>query len=44
MFAWAGRSFAMGHAPQMVQRAATDVLQSTAESGGGIAEAVARFV
>jgi len=38
----AGRSFAMGQAPDDVKNAATDVLESTIESGGGIAEAIDR--
>jgi len=40
MFAVAGRSFAMGHAPAEVKQAASDVLVETAERGGGIASAV----
>jgi Cof subfamily protein (haloacid dehalogenase superfamily) len=36
----AGRAFAMGHAPDEVKRAATDVLEETAEQGGGIARIV----
>lgn len=40
MFGVAGRSFAMGHAPDEVKRAATDVLPETAEQGGGIARIV----
>jgi Cof subfamily protein (haloacid dehalogenase superfamily) len=43
MFAWAGRSFAMGQAPHVVRAAATDVLSATAETGGGVAEALARW-
>lgn len=39
MFEKAGRSFAMGQAPDAVKRAATDILESTARAGGGIAEA-----
>jgi hydroxymethylpyrimidine pyrophosphatase-like HAD family hydrolase len=39
-----GRSFAMGHAPGVVRRTATDVLRATADSGGGIAEAIARWL
>jgi len=41
MFHYAGRSFAMGHAPPMVRDAATDVLRATAARGGGVAEAIA---
>jgi hypothetical protein len=42
MFAWAGRSFAMGQAPLSVQEAATDRLAATSAEGGGVAEAIAR--
>jgi hypothetical protein len=42
MFAWAGRSFAMGQAPLSVQEAATDRLVATSAEGGGVAEAIAR--
>ncbi len=38
----AGRSFAMGHAPESVKRAATDQLEATGKSGGGVAEAIRR--
>jgi Cof subfamily protein (haloacid dehalogenase superfamily) len=38
----AGRSFAMGQAPDDVKRAATDVCTKTIETGGGIAEAIER--
>jgi hydroxymethylpyrimidine pyrophosphatase-like HAD family hydrolase len=44
MFAWAGRSFAMGHAPEAVRAAATDLLTATAETGGGVAEAIGRWL
>jgi Cof subfamily protein (haloacid dehalogenase superfamily) len=44
MFAWAGRSFAMGHAPEMVRAAATDVLSATAKTRGGVAEALGRWL
>jgi Cof subfamily protein (haloacid dehalogenase superfamily) len=44
MLAWAGRSFAMGHAPEIVRAAATDTLASTAATGGGVAEAVDRWL
>ena len=43
MFAVAGRSFAMGQAPEGVKRAATDELVATHESGGGILEAARRL-
>ncbi|MBA3452146.1 MAG: HAD hydrolase family protein [Deltaproteobacteria bacterium] len=42
MFEVAGRSFAMGGAPDAVRGAATDVLVRTAGAGGGIAEAIRR--
>jgi len=42
MFEVAGRSFAMGSAPDHVRAKATDALSSTALAGGGIAEAVRR--
>lgn len=38
----AGRTFAMGQAPDVVKAAATDVLKSDAFTGGGIAEAAVR--
>jgi Cof subfamily protein (haloacid dehalogenase superfamily) len=41
MFKRAGRSFAMGQAPDVVKTAATDLLRSTSATGGGIAEALA---
>lgn len=44
MLAWAGASFAMGHAPPEVRREATCVLRATAETGGGVAEAVERWL
>ena len=40
MFEVAGRSFAMGTAPDEVRAKATDVLSATAFDGGGIAEAI----
>ncbi|HWL89184.1 MAG TPA: HAD hydrolase family protein, partial [Polyangiaceae bacterium] len=40
MFAKAGRSFAMGQAPDEVKNAASDVLEETSEEGGGIARVV----
>lgn len=42
MMACAGRSFAMGQAPAEVKAAATDVLESTIDAGGAIAEAIKR--
>jgi hydroxymethylpyrimidine pyrophosphatase-like HAD family hydrolase len=42
MLEWAGRSFAMGHAPPEVQRAAKGVVEATVDTGGGVAEALAR--
>lgn len=38
MFADAGRSFAMGQAPQSVRSAATDVCEANSSTGGAIAE------
>jgi Cof subfamily protein (haloacid dehalogenase superfamily) len=40
MFEAAGRSFAMGQAPQELKECATDELQADGDVGGGIAEAV----
>jgi hydroxymethylpyrimidine pyrophosphatase-like HAD family hydrolase len=42
MFDVAGRSFAMGQAPDEVKSRATDVLIETAETGGGVASAIER--
>ncbi len=42
MFAVAGRSFAMGHAPEEVKAKATDHLQTEGGQGGGVAEAIER--
>jgi len=44
MFRFAGRSFAMGQAPEMVRAAATDVVRATAETGGGVAEAISMLL
>ena len=44
MFAWAGRSFAMPHAPGVVKAAATDRLEASGEHGEGVAEALARWL
>jgi hydroxymethylpyrimidine pyrophosphatase-like HAD family hydrolase len=41
MFEVAGRSFAMGQAPDEVKSKATDVLAETTAQGGGVARAVA---
>jgi hydroxymethylpyrimidine pyrophosphatase-like HAD family hydrolase len=41
MFDVAGRSFAMGQAPDEVKARATDVLVETTEQGGGVARAIA---
>ena len=40
MLSVAGRSFAMGHAPDEVKKVATDVLEETSEHGGGIARVI----
>jgi hydroxymethylpyrimidine pyrophosphatase-like HAD family hydrolase len=40
MFAVAGRSYAMGQAPEEVKRAASAVLVETSEHGGGIARVI----
>ena len=40
MLTWAGRSFAMAHAPEGVRAAATDTLQQRT----GVAEAVERWL
>jgi hydroxymethylpyrimidine pyrophosphatase-like HAD family hydrolase len=42
MFTVAGRAFAMGHAPDEVKQAATDVLEEASEAGGGVARVVER--
>lgn len=44
MLEWAGRSFAMGQAPEAVRRAASDTLEASAFTGGGVAEAIARWL
>jgi Cof subfamily protein (haloacid dehalogenase superfamily) len=44
MFKYAGRSFAMGQAPEVVRQAATDVVRSTSATGGGVAEAIAALL
>jgi hydroxymethylpyrimidine pyrophosphatase-like HAD family hydrolase len=43
MLSWAGQSFAMGQAPAEVKRAAKQSLQATAETGGAVAEVLARL-
>jgi Cof subfamily protein (haloacid dehalogenase superfamily) len=42
MFEMAGRSFAMGQAPDEVKAKATDILLETFEEGGGVARAIAQ--
>lgn len=42
MFERAGRSFAMGQAPDSIKNAATDQLEASVHSGGGILEAARR--
>jgi hypothetical protein len=42
MFSVAGRSFAMGQAPREVKARATDVLDETSKTGGGVARAIER--
>lgn len=44
LFASVGRSFAMGQAPGGVKDAATDQLTATDETGGGVAEAIAKLL
>ncbi len=44
MFAWAGRSFAMGQSVEAVRASATDTLRATCDEGGGVAEAIARWL
>lgn len=44
MLAWAGRSFAMASAPEAVRAAATETLATTSGAGGGVAEAVERWL
>lgn len=40
MFRMAGRSFVMGQAPEEVKRVASDRLEATSATGGGVAEAL----
>lgn len=42
MLAWAAHSFAMGQSPAEVRAAASCTLAASAETGGGVAEAIAR--
>lgn len=44
MLQWAGHSFAMGGAPESVCAAATEVLDARAGHGGGVAEALSRWL
>ena len=41
---WSGRSFCMGQSPPDVRRFATDTLRATSATGGGVAEAVERWL
>lgn len=44
MFAYAGRSFAMGQSIDDVKKHATDALVATCDDGGGVAEALERWL
>jgi hydroxymethylpyrimidine pyrophosphatase-like HAD family hydrolase len=44
MFQWAGRSFVMGQSLEDVKRHATDRLEATSDEGGGVAEAIERWL
>jgi hydroxymethylpyrimidine pyrophosphatase-like HAD family hydrolase len=44
MLSWAGRGFAMADAPDSVRRAARDTVQARRGEGGGVAEAIARWL
>jgi Cof subfamily protein (haloacid dehalogenase superfamily) len=44
MFGYAGRSFAMGQSVPEVRAHATDALHATSETGGGVAEAIERWL
>ncbi len=44
MFAWAGRSFVMGQSLDDVKQHATDRLVATSDTGGGVAEAIERWL
>ena len=44
MLRWAGRSFAMGQAPDAVRASAKEILAATSSTGGGVAEALARWL
>lgn len=44
MFEWAGRAFVMNGAPDGVRDAATDRLTTEAGTGGGVAEAIERWL
>jgi Cof subfamily protein (haloacid dehalogenase superfamily) len=44
MLSWAGRSFAMGQAPESVRASAKETLAATSATGGGVAEAIARWL
>lgn len=44
MLSWAGRGFAMADAPDDVRRAAREAVQARRGEGGGVAEAIARWL
>ena len=44
MLVWAGRSFAMQGSPAVVCRAATETLAVPTGAGGGVAEAIERWL
>ncbi|MDP3276050.1 MAG: HAD family hydrolase [Deltaproteobacteria bacterium] len=44
MFKFAGRSFVMGQSLELVRASATDLLEAPAGSGGGVAEAITRWL
>jgi hypothetical protein len=44
MLQWAGRSFAMGRCPDAVRACASDALEAPAGEGGGVAEAIGRWL
>lgn len=44
MFSAAARSFAMGQSPEALRKIATDTLVATCDEGGGVAEAIDRWL